>query len=254
MSRYISLFEHWQKALKIEETPEEVLEKVIGDLKKAQVFLNNTLFIQDYRDFGVRFATDNAYSICGYHPEHFYANGIEAGLQLLHPNDLPQLLLFQKEAFEFLNLVPVDRRHSIEIRYYARVYHKVRQKYNYLHAIITPLLFDKKGQVILDIANWQNARPVHPENEHFHWSLSYRDDNDELISKTNLKSEVDLDELSPAENKVLGPLLEGKNSVQIAEALHISRHTVDTHRRHILKKMGVSSTIELVALLKSTHN
>ena len=42
-------------------------------------------------------------------------------------------------------------------------------------------------------------------------------------------------------------LSEGRTSEEIADTLHISSHTVDTHRRHMLKKAGVNDTIKLVA-------
>jgi len=44
-------------------------------------------------------------------------------------------------------------------------------------------------------------------------------------------------------------LLEGKTSNEIAGELFISKHTVDTHRRNILEKVGVRSTNDLIHVL-----
>lgn len=41
-------------------------------------------------------------------------------------------------------------------------------------------------------------------------------------------------------------LAEGLSSKQIADRLGISVHTVDTHRRNLLRKTGSSNTVELV--------
>ncbi|HCY80870.1 MAG TPA: helix-turn-helix transcriptional regulator, partial [Xanthomarina gelatinilytica] len=41
-----------------------------------------------------------------------------------------------------------------------------------------------------------------------------------------------------------------KSSKEIAESLNISPNTVDTHRRNILKKLNISSTGELIGMLK----
>ncbi|WP_245813435.1 LuxR C-terminal-related transcriptional regulator [Lutibacter agarilyticus] len=38
---------------------------------------------------------------------------------------------------------------------------------------------------------------------------------------------------------------------KISEKLHISKHTVDTHRRNILKKFNLTSTGELHSYFKS---
>jgi len=55
--------------------------------------------------------------------------------------------------------------------------------------------------------------------------------------------------LTDREIEIIIHLLEGKSSKEIAERLFISKHTVNTHRRNILGKMGVRSTGELLTLL-----
>ena len=43
--------------------------------------------------------------------------------------------------------------------------------------------------------------------------------------------------LTPREREILELVFEGKTSREIGEILYLSKHTVDTHRRRILKKM-----------------
>lgn len=50
----------------------------------------------------------------------------------------------------------------------------------------------------------------------------------------------------PHEPRVLHTLGEGKNTKQIAEELHLSPHTVDTHRRKLLAKTNCVDTTALV--------
>ena len=47
------------------------------------------------------------------------------------------------------------------------------------------------------------------------------------------------------EQDILRNLSTGKTSKEIAEELFISHHTVDTHRRNLLKKLNCSSVVEL---------
>jgi len=42
-------------------------------------------------------------------------------------------------------------------------------------------------------------------------------------------------------------LINGRNSIGIAELLDISKSTVDTHRKNLLAKMEVGNTAELIA-------
>jgi len=54
------------------------------------------------------------------------------------------------------------------------------------------------------------------------------------------------DLLSPRETEVLDYIIKGMTSKEIANALFISKTTVDTHRRNILDKTGLSNTTELL--------
>lgn len=57
--------------------------------------------------------------------------------------------------------------------------------------------------------------------------------------------------LTTREVEVLELLRKNKSSREIAETLFISKHTVDTHRRSILKKTNHKSTLELLYALTS---
>lgn len=51
--------------------------------------------------------------------------------------------------------------------------------------------------------------------------------------------------LGPREREVLQLLAEGHNSPQIGHRLHISVRTVETHRRNIMRKLGLHSVAQL---------
>lgn len=53
--------------------------------------------------------------------------------------------------------------------------------------------------------------------------------------------------LSPREREMLGLIVEGLAAKQIAERLEVSLHTIDTHTRHLYKKLGVRSRAAAVA-------
>lgn len=54
------------------------------------------------------------------------------------------------------------------------------------------------------------------------------------------------DRLTPREREILQLIAEGKSHQQIADFLHISVRTVDTHRNNILKKLDLHDTVGLV--------
>ena len=51
--------------------------------------------------------------------------------------------------------------------------------------------------------------------------------------------------LTDAEMRVALSVAEGRTNVEAAEMLHLSRHTVDFHLRHIYRKMNLESRVEL---------
>lgn len=58
--------------------------------------------------------------------------------------------------------------------------------------------------------------------------------------------------ISPREIEIVQLLAKGFASKQIAATLYISKHTVDTHRRNLLRKTNTKNTLELtVACLRA---
>jgi DNA-binding CsgD family transcriptional regulator len=51
------------------------------------------------------------------------------------------------------------------------------------------------------------------------------------------------------ERAVAGLVAEGLSNPQIAQRLYISRHTAETHMKHIFAKLGLSARAELAALV-----
>ena len=54
------------------------------------------------------------------------------------------------------------------------------------------------------------------------------------------------DTLSEREREIFQLVAEGRANKQVAELLHLSANTVETHRAHILEKLGLHSAAELV--------
>ncbi len=54
-----------------------------------------------------------------------------------------------------------------------------------------------------------------------------------------------VESLTKREVQVLKYLAKGKNNPQIADILFISRRTVEEHRKHLNKKLGIKNNVEL---------
>jgi DNA-binding NarL/FixJ family response regulator len=54
------------------------------------------------------------------------------------------------------------------------------------------------------------------------------------------------DSLTEREREVLQQIAEGKTTRQIGESLFISAKTVEIHRSHLMQKLGLNNTAEIV--------
>jgi DNA-binding CsgD family transcriptional regulator len=62
---------------------------------------------------------------------------------------------------------------------------------------------------------------------------------------TELAEETDWDSLTSAEMKVAQLVAEGLTNRETAERLVISRHTVDSHLKHVFTKLDLRSRVQL---------
>lgn len=102
------------------------------------------------------------------------------------------------------------------------------------------------AQVYLD--NWYLSPRLH---QHLHQELKNKKNQlshaptKRENSKSDFKS-IDINHLTNREVEILKLLAIGDSSADIAKELYISESTVNTHRKHILKKLGISSTPMLI--------
>jgi two-component system nitrate/nitrite response regulator NarL len=54
--------------------------------------------------------------------------------------------------------------------------------------------------------------------------------------------------LSRREKEILAQIALGKKSIEIADILYITKHTVDTHRKNIIKKLGLVNNSDLMKI------
>lgn len=74
-----------------------------------------------------------------------------------------------------------------------------------------------------------------------------------LNQTTHVESDNRAFFLTTREKEIISLTALGKSSTEIGDAIHISPHTVNTHRRNIYKKLGISNMKELVTFAHAHH-
>ena len=59
--------------------------------------------------------------------------------------------------------------------------------------------------------------------------------------------------ISDRENEIIKLIAEGNTNTQIADFLFLSNHTVNTHRKNIIAKLGVKNTAGIVMYAVKTN-
>jgi DNA-binding CsgD family transcriptional regulator len=213
---------------------------------------NTAIFLWDTSINRFIYMSDKMRALTGDDPAIFTAeNGIEVSFSKCHPNYLNAAYTMNKVAMEiareqgskalFKTIMALDmlfRRADGE--YFRMLQQGTAVEMN---SRDEPLLFLNYAYDITHLKKEPSANLVVKTSEDvFLWDFDFQ--------KNEL---VEVNRLSDQEKNVLQQLSRGKNSKAIAELLHLSPHTVDTHRRNLLKKTNCIDTTALVTYAKLSN-
>ena len=76
---------------------------------------------------------------------------------------------------------------------------------------------------------------------------------DRIAGKVQTKQETNDLFITKREKQILKLILEGLTNKEIAEALDISKRTIEVHRFNLMKKLGVKNLMELAKVTKDQN-
>lgn len=115
--------------------------------------------------------------------------------------------------------------------------------------LLSALNAGAKGYVLKDSAEddiVKAVRSVYQGTPYFSPEISQTllEDHIRFLQQRNLQDSYDL--LTEREKEVLQLLAEGKSNKEVAGILNVSVYTVDTHRLHLMQKLDLHNTAEIV--------
>ncbi len=189
----------------------------------------------------LEFISPDIKNVLGYEPDEVDAFFF---LDKIHPDDKPYFLNFENKLTEFFDKLPLEKRGSYKFQHDYRIKTKADCYIRLLHQIVA-IEFDKK--------NYYRSLVLHTDITHikkegtpcfsiigFDGEPSYYN----VQITEDLSKSFDL--FTKREKEILKCIVEGKNSKAIAEELFISIHTVNTHRKTIMRKSQCKSLIDLI--------
>ena len=186
----------------------------------------------------------SVFEIYGHNSEEFT---MENFLGFIHPDDLGYFITCENTVVDFFSRLPPDKIQKYKVRYDYRV-RKANGKYiRILHQVLTIHSTDEGG-IIRTLVSHTDISHLKKDNTS---SLSFIGLEGEpsyidvaiVNSSFKYKKEV----VTKREKAIIYQLAMGQSSRQIGIELGISKHTVDTHRKNILKKTECKSVAELIS-------
>lgn len=192
------------------------------------------------------FVSKNFEFTLGLDREKMATVGVPYWFSHIHPEDLPVWMKALEELMIFtMSEVKKEDRHKLSYTWNYRVRNAQGE---YLNAIEhqSPTYFDEHGKPIIGVAHNSivgkgESRPIIAVAKMLNDSNEY-----ETVYYKNHSQKLLAESVSNREQDVIRLLALNNTSKQIGEKLFISSHTVDGHRRNILKKLNFDSTQELV--------
>ena len=212
---------------------------------------NSTFFcLTNTQNLSFEYISKNMFACLGLNAIEMQEKGMRYFWSRIHPDDLESWLSALNMLMDFtINEIPEEDRKQMS---YTWNYRFKNSKGEYVNIIqnTTPLDFDKEYKPIIGLAHYTVLDPNVKMDVCA--SAKYLNNNNEYETKyfNNFSQKLLTDGISNRERDIIRLLILNKTSKDIADKLFISPNTVDTHRRNILKKLKISSTGELVALLK----
>lgn len=184
-------------------------------------------------------------SVSGYSNEEFLEQGVELFLKCLHPDEIDIILnQIYPDAMSLVLDAAIEDKKKIQLQYNYRFKRKNGEYTNLMEQLYV-LEVDTGGKASLLLGNI-----ITLENEmvlpmRLSGKLLRNNISGTIFSKSYSHSETSIDNITTRELDILRNLSAGKTSKEIGRELYISSHTVDTHRRNLLKKLNCKSVVEL---------
>lgn len=200
-------------------------------------------YIVNIAQVKMEFVSDKIVPIIGIEPTNFT---VEYIFENIHPEDRPRFADYERKVTEFFHNLPPEKALKYKVSYDYRL-RCADGSYKWILMQTITIQSDENGSVIRVLGVQTDITHLKTDNKGS--GLSFLGlDGEPSYYNVSINSTILLPGkklFSNREKEVLQLVLSGKSTVEIAKILSLSKHTVNSHRKHIFSKSGCSSLAEL---------
>lgn len=207
----------------------------IRRLDKYYLHRNQCMYISDHVKHQMDYRRN--FEILGYTDEEVRIADVYA----YHPEDRELVETVTRAAMKFAFENSVEISESV----FCLTYRLMKKDGTYIKVLRQSTVFsiDDSGRMASNLSVLTDIDFIYSPG-YVNWFFDIQGVDPEIFVREVGKAVYDM--FTPKELEIIPMLVAGDTSPIIAEKLFISRHTVDTHRRSILRKSGCSNIFELV--------
>ncbi len=156
------------------------------------------------------------------------------------------------QYYQYLKKQPAENHIKIKGSMYYPIKSATGERKYILQQNI-PVVSNSEGQIMYTLNLFTEITHLDKQCKFKAFLLDDSDENESKIVQSYKDEEPLLffNIISPAEQRVLECVAEGLTSIEIADKLFLSAHTVNNHKKNILKKTGMKSILEVIVKMKS---
>jgi len=230
------------------ELDKPILEKYLGDLFCVGDFYYYVVDFSTFPDLKLSYIDPTALAFHGMTKEEF---SFDAVLSTIHPDDVLFCTACEKVIFNLIKTLEYGELLHYKTSYTVKIKDGTGN-YRFIQHQGIPVGIDANGGMT-------HAINVHTDIGHIKQESG---GTMSILGLNGRPSYIGIDPFNPVfteknpfsdrEREILDLLARGLTSKAIGKILSISSHTVDTHRRTMLKKLEASNTMELVQKAKTS--
>lgn len=204
------------------------------------------------------YISESIQNLFGFNPIDFHVGGWIYFFSLVHPEDLENLIARQSDWVIMKNKLGLLYEHVESFNYFRMK--NARGEYLPVETESNVLEKDKEGKVHLIFGSFRlvdektlqlhavnkQDSPVKIINGKSYVEIDYIKTLKEFNTSVNFKRKFT--ELTPREMETLELIIDENSSEEIAKKLNISIHTVNLHRKMIMKKLGAKNIASLMKI------
>jgi len=248
MDFYKSIFKSYDKP-----SLETHIKKII-ELDNYLPYSSTFFCVTNTQSLSFEFVSKNFNSCLGLNSDELMEKGMRYFWSRIHPEDLDNWLKALNELMEFtIGNIEEKNRQNANYTWNYR-FKNANDVYVNIVQNTTPLAFDSQGKPIIGLAHYTVLDPGLKLEISASAKLLNNNKEYETVYFNTYSQKLLNGGISNRERDVIRLLIQDLSSKEISKKLNISSHTVDTHRRNILKKLNISSTGELIGILKMNQN